>query len=174
MISKSRNLLLIAFQYGLLQVITLKKWHFKKTGRILCSALPSSVIRSAASVQFKHEETGNGKTHICRGQGCNTNVDHTPAAVCRTICSAGWHVWFINSSSVGTWLVAPLINVCRFGAVCDWLCDWLCHGMFDSNPESSECVTGPGCWANFSKVRTIAFVSRYLLTCSWLFLCLVL
>jgi hypothetical protein len=59
---------------------------------IWSSSLPSSVIKSAGSVQFKHQETGNGKTRIWWGQGCHVDADHTPHAVWSANCSSGREV----------------------------------------------------------------------------------
>lgn len=83
----------------------------ERADRIWSSSLPPSVIKSAGSVQFKHQETGNGKTRIWWGQGCHMDADHTPHAVWSANCSSGRDVCFVSSSSVCTWLVYPLIKV---------------------------------------------------------------
>jgi len=67
--------------------------------RIWSSSLPPNVIKSADSVQFKHQETGNWNTRIWWGQGCHVDADHKPHAVWSANCSSGRNVWFISSST---------------------------------------------------------------------------
>jgi hypothetical protein len=58
-------------------------WHTSGNRR----SLPPSVIKSAGSVQFKYQETGNGKTRIWWGQGCHVDADHTQSALWSAECS---------------------------------------------------------------------------------------
>lgn len=100
--------------------------------RIWSSSLPPIVIKSAGNVQFKHQETGNGKTRIWWGQGCHVDADHTPHAVWSANCSSGRDVWFTSLSSVCTQLVYPLINVYIWCSLWYYVSGWFAEYLVPS------------------------------------------